>query len=412
MRFFSFRARCAFLVLWSLWIYGCGVGSLNTARRAFYDNRPEKALQTLTESKPVSGRDKLLLLMEKGTILHEMGEYDQSAGVLRKASELMEKQDVVNVGQQTAALVTSDWATEYKGEYCERLWVHTYAMMNYLLLSKYESALVEAKQTLKVFDRYGSPLSEDYFTRALVAHSYEILGELDDAYIEYKKLAADLPNNRDLNVKLFETARRLGFNDDAERYRDEISGYPPEKPDDYGELVLFAGMGKMSVKQASDIVIPPSIRISYPQYMDTPLPAADVTVLNTDVPLTGISIGTDLRSVAKQSLSARAREYITRQAARAAVKETISQTIDNEDAAALSILVRMVFFLLEEADTRGWETLPAFLKLMIIPLPPGKHHLKAVFLNEHGASVEETDLPVTISHPGARVYRSVRMTGK
>ena len=84
--------------------------------------------------------------------------------------------------------MTTEWLTEYKGEYGERLLVHTYQMMNYLLIGKHEDALVEAKQALEIYGKYPS-CSNDYFTRALIAHCYEALGEINDAYIEYKKLS-------------------------------------------------------------------------------------------------------------------------------------------------------------------------------------------------------------------------------
>jgi hypothetical protein len=62
----------------------------------------------------------------------------------------------------------NDLTATYKGEYSERLWVHTYLMINFLLQNRPDSALVEAKQALEIFDEYPDPLEGDLFTRALL----------------------------------------------------------------------------------------------------------------------------------------------------------------------------------------------------------------------------------------------------
>ena len=141
------------LILSFFLLAGCAASNLNKARGSFYAGQPQKAVEILSE-KGASKRDKLLFLMEKGAILHRMGQYEESIAELLNASKLIAQQEVISLSRQTASLVTSEWVTEYKGEYCERLWVHTYLMMNYLLVNKYEDALVEAKQALKIFQRH------------------------------------------------------------------------------------------------------------------------------------------------------------------------------------------------------------------------------------------------------------------
>ncbi|NJL59773.1 MAG: hypothetical protein HC887_09155 [Desulfobacteraceae bacterium] len=178
-------------------------------------------------------------------ILHQMGKYEESVQEFLKASDLMKKQDIISVSQQAASLVTTEWITEYKGEYSERLWVHTYLMMNFLLLGKYESALVEAKQSDAIIAQYPVALSNDYFTRALIALCYEMLGEINDAYIVYKKLAESMPDPSVIMPKLHRYAVRLGFQDDVLKYKAMIS-----KPEEEGsaEVVLFLGESRAPKK--------------------------------------------------------------------------------------------------------------------------------------------------------------------
>ena len=78
--------------------------------------------------------------MEKGLILHYLGEYEKSCDILLKASNLIKYQDQISISDQSSAVLINDKVTTYKGEYCERLWVHTFLMINFLLQQKNESA--------------------------------------------------------------------------------------------------------------------------------------------------------------------------------------------------------------------------------------------------------------------------------
>ncbi len=212
-----------FILFIFIYSIGCTAPQLRDARREFYSNQPVKAAAALSGTKQFSDRDKLLLFMEKGLILHHIGKYKESIQELLNASNLIKQQDVISITQQATSLVTTEWITEYKGEYSERLMVHTYLMMNFLLLYKYEDALVEAKQALKILDTYPKALAGAYFTRALTALCYENLREINDAYIEYKKLAAQLSNPAIVASELYRLGSYLGFKDEAEYYRKFIS---------------------------------------------------------------------------------------------------------------------------------------------------------------------------------------------
>ena len=170
----SQKTFCLLLLALSFFVFiGCAGAGLKKARKAFHNGDAQRAVDILSDVDD-SGLSRLVYLMEKGLLLHQGGRYEESVRELRKASDLIREQDIISAGQQASSLVVNEWVTEYKGEYCERLWVHTYLMMNYLLPGEYESALVEAKQAQKVYDQFPEALSEEYFTRALIAHQYGI----------------------------------------------------------------------------------------------------------------------------------------------------------------------------------------------------------------------------------------------
>jgi hypothetical protein len=384
-------------------ISGCGSFKLDKARKDFYSGQVEQASGHLSGPDDVSNTDLLLYYMEQGTILHHAGDYPGSIDLLLKAAELIREQEVISASQQAASLVTSEWLTDYKGEYAERLFVHTYLMMNFLMLGNHESALVEAKQALEVYDAFPEACSADYFTRALIAHCFEALDEINGAYIEYKKLAESMGDPSPVASKLCELAGRLGFYDDVEHFKQFIPESELKRNNNQtGELVIFVSQGHSPVKIPHNIVLPPSIRFSFSTYDNRSgyLPPPSVGPLS-EAGMPDL-ISTDVGAVLKASLNERLVEVIAKETARVAAKEAIARNIENDD---LELLVRIVFFLLEVPDTRCWETLPAYLRMVRVPLSSGDNQIR---LNGMGQSVKVPSIDATPGKGPFYHYFSVR----
>jgi uncharacterized protein len=302
-----------------------------------------------------------------------MEEYEESTRALLKAFEFVKDEDQISIKDQSMSVMINDMTATYKGEYSEKLWIHTYLMMNFLLQHKYDSALVEAKQALEVYDEYPASLKDDYFTRALIALCYENMNLPDDARIEYEKLR-------------------------------ESMGREILKPEPIaqgkGELVLFVARGRVPEKISESAAVPPSIKISIPRYASSSsyppvIVRADGGTIAPEI------IETDVGEVARESLNNRATQYLTRQALRAGTKEAIAQKIGKKSEVG-EVLARVVLFLLEEADTRSWETLPGSLTLVRIMLDEGIHDIE-VSSGYSGSLHLDVDIA-----GGKRVYKSVR----
>lgn len=394
-----------FLWCWlALFLAGCASAPLKQARSDFYGDRLDRAAQTLAEPSDVSERDRLLYYMERGVILHHAGEYGESIATLLKASELIKQQDIISAGEQAGSMVTTERITEYKGEYAERLLVHTYLIMGFLLADRPESALVEAKQALEIFNAFPKATARDHFTRALIAHCFEINGEINGAYIEYKKLAEQMTDPAPVADKLASIAGRLGFYDDVEIWRQylDTAAIAPEESVD-AELVLFVGQGRAPVKIPRNIVLPPSIRFSFATYADRSryFYQPVISIASGVGPVRTVT--TDVGAVLKDSLNERLTRILVKETARAATKEVIAQQIDDP---LIEALVRVAFFIMEEPDTRGWETLPAYLTLIRIPVDSGAHELTVRTSSEYGGTVR---LPPVNVVPHRRFYHySVR----
>ncbi|MGM0451822.1 MAG: hypothetical protein ACQERN_01485 [Thermodesulfobacteriota bacterium] len=357
----------ALLVCCACLAAGCASGPLHRARSAFYTGDTADAVNTLDDAESVARRDRLLFLMEKGVILHESGRYQESAEMLRQAVDFLEAEEIISVSRQGTTMISSERLSIYRGEYQERLLIHTYLMMNYLLLNRFDSAFVEARQALEIRDEYGKATSGDYFTRALIAHCFEAVGETNGAYIEYKKLAEDMADAAPILPTLYRLARQLGFLDEAAKYKKQMAGRPPSSP--VAEALIFVADGQGPVKRPQNIIVPPSIRFSFVRYerrfdrFSPPRVTGAASAVSAD------RVTTDVAGVLDTSLNARAARIIAKEAARVTTKEVIAQNIDDPLA---EFLVRIAFFLTEEPDTRNWQTLPAYLTLMRVPLAAGR----------------------------------------
>ncbi len=369
------RWICFLLMGAGLALCGCTSSNLTLARNAFYSGDVVMASQALDEPEKVGSRDRLLYFMEKGTILHYGGDYEGSAAIFLQAAALITEQEVISATRQAASMVTTEWLTKYKGEYVERLFVHTFQMMNYLLLGKHESALVEAKQALEVYDTYPEACDGDYFTRALIAHCFEALDEINGAYIEYKKLAELMGNPAPVADKLCQLANRLGFYDEVEHFSQFLPDKNEEKRErPIGERLIFLSRGRAPVKIPHDIILPESIRFSFSTYENRGgyFPGPEIP------PLPGIGtrtrVTTDVGKVLRASLDQRLARIIAKETARVVAKEAIANNINDS---GVESLVRIAFFLMEVPDTRCWETLPGTLTLIREPVFPGDNEQAA-----------------------------------
>lgn len=324
---------------------GCVSSSLDTARFKFVSGDSDTAVAVLKDCQQTYSKDRLLCLMEMGSILFLSNEFRQSTEALLKASTLIKEQDQISIIDQSTAIVVSDNTMEYKGEYAERLWVHSLLMMNFLLLGDAESALVEAKQALELYDRFPEALEHADFTRALIGLCYENMGKFDDANIEYQKLQED----------------------------GEAAFHSPAPSNDEVEVVLFVTMGTIPPKISRDIVIPPSVRISLPAYAASPSPPK--IRIHSETAGSLLTVTSDLGLVARLSLKTRVAELVTRQAIRVGTKETLVQAAGHQDDLA-GVMVRLILFLAEQADTRSWQTLPGSLTISRIRLLPGENTIQ------------------------------------
>src|SRR5271157_1752523 len=117
---------------------------INAPEEKFYRGQQLEAARMLLPYVNQADKDQLLFMMEAGYALHIAEKYEDSNNVLMKAAKIAQVIPI-SISQEAGALFTDQTATNYRGEDFEKVLVHMYLGINYLMLKDYENAAVEFK---------------------------------------------------------------------------------------------------------------------------------------------------------------------------------------------------------------------------------------------------------------------------
>ncbi len=368
--------RCACLIL-CVSLGGCATAVFEEARSQYYAGDPVGGVALLDQAKledQIPGRDTLLFHLERGLMLHRAGLYAESAKAFVQASILIKDDERISLSEQATSLLSNDWSKRYFGEYSERLWAHTYAMMSFVMADEAESAAVEARQALQVLESYPEALESATFSRAMIALSFELAGQYNDAYVAYRRLHQQFPDAPVLAMATYRSAVQVASEETSNwrsKVKDDVwAGYASEGPE--AVLLITSGRGPRKVSAS---LYHFNERLSFPAYVQAPQPHTALSVRDdAGKVLATEQVSTDTFSVAQTALSERGKLVLAKAALRGKVKHELVKGLRDNDQAAAEVL-SLVFFLLEEADTRSWQSLPARLTLLRVPLAEGQENL-------------------------------------
>ncbi len=229
------------------------------------------ALKTLDEG--TGGKDRLLLLLERGLVLHYADEYVASNEAFAQAEDLAEDLYTKSISQGALSLLTSDEAISYRARPFELAMVPYFKALNYLYLGQRSAAVVEARRAELSQAKYveltvaelrpqdGSELKQlqaDPFLLYFSGLLHDQAGEINEAFISYRNAAVAYQQAQDLlEVKapssladdLTRTAYQLGFRDELDAVVQScptVFQQPPRVPEtvaDTGRLVVFVETG-------------------------------------------------------------------------------------------------------------------------------------------------------------------------
>lgn len=401
---FSSMRHCAALLCAAVLLQGCTTsGSLHDARSQFYSGQPQAALETLT-TETVSNRNRLLAHLDHGLIAHTASQYQESINAFKAATALLDRIDFISIREQATSLVSNDWVISYKGEYSERLWIHTFQMMNFLLLNDAEGAAVEARQALQVYADHGDSLEGDWYSRTLIAMSFAAAGKADSAHIEYKKLLDDIGRDVGIARRAWKNAHQLGRKQDATKFKNLMTTNASTGTKQ-GELVIFLQTGSIPRKIPGEIYLDPQLFASFPVYPNFPHSNVQLSVQANGSDETADIVTTALVDVSRKALAARGKQIAATQILRIAAKKELARALEKR-ADGFGGLITAVMFLTEQADTRSWETLPAQMSMVQIPLDAGSHDIN--LLVRYGSREYLLSIPNVEIASGKITYRSIR----
>ena len=419
----------------------------------FYSGQYLEAARLLLPNVNKAGKDELLFMMECGLMLHTGGDYATSNKVLLPAGKLAQVKPV-SVTQQAASLLTNDSNTNYRGEDFEKVLVHMYLGINFLMLNKHDSARVEFlavnNELSKIRSEDGNAMfKQNIMAKYLTAIAFEIVGERDNdlreiefAYIEYKQIHS-LDSSLDM-VKndLLRVSKRLGYDEDYNEWRRTFGRAYNEDPDS-GELITIFQAGRSAIKKSrgpllKDVKMGASINTTIKSSSfsakdavataailatlveaENPIPRFEMrsnkvnrvrvevggkgfnTVMLENIEKTAIKTLEDqYNTMALKVAASIATKAVASFVAKKAAQELAKKMTGNSAMAGLIGNVAgagtaVALFSQMKPDLRCWHTLPANLQLGRMMLKPGTHTVNFILIGNSGV-VERIEKTVEI----------------
>jgi len=408
--------------------------------------------------KESESKDKILYTMEKGRIAQFSKNTEASLSNFSVAIATIQEKDqkaVVSaskIGANIASAAVNDNAIPYEAKGYERVMLHHYQAMNYLTQKDIEGAGVEVRwanmeqeealsrhqrelekaqevaEEKKISDPMGNQeLNDRYaaldeiagkvknsfqnaYTFYISGLIYEISGQNNDAYIDYKKALEIYPDNKYLRNDVIRLAKKLQMENDLTEFKvkyDLNSEAPSDNETGKGEIIVLFEDGFVPQKQEVKIPLPvPNagiIAIAFPIYNAKPEEATPLLLKGADEEIGCTDTICDIRALAVKSLKEEIPGIAIRQMIRAITKGAATK-LAKEKLGLLGSLTMSAWNLVSEnADLRSWLTLPANAQILRARLPAGTHTLTL----EHPRLVEPTAIDVDINEGGKTIVHVV-----
>ena len=143
--------------------------------------------------KEYGGGSRVLYGMDRGMTLQLVGDYQQSNAVLELAEEELDRLYTRKIRTEALAFMTNDTALPYEGDPYEQVLINVLKALNYAVLGQWQDALVEARRidhrlnVLSDRTQEKHAYRDDGFARYLSGILYESTGDVNNAFIAYRK---------------------------------------------------------------------------------------------------------------------------------------------------------------------------------------------------------------------------------
>lgn len=389
-------------------------------------------------------RNAALYYLEEGLLYHFASKYQQSTQSLAKAEGIMDELYTKSISAQAASFLINDNTIPYRGEDFENALVNLFMALNYAEAGQREEALVEARKVdnkLNVLNsRYADDkknvYKEDAFIRFLMGILYEADGEVNDAFISYRKAEEIYRNDyahnygvsapRLLIENLLSTGKELDFNEEVATIQasyPDVKYMDPAQKKNMAEVycIHYNGVGPEKVEKRWIVPMPDGYiaKIAYPEFQKK-----NYQIHHGDVFLRHVATGDayqfdtvmmeDIGSIAVTNLENRLARIKLKAIARATTKylatKTASKVAEDQGGAMFGLLVQVVGNVAaaasEKADLRHWKMLPAEIRIGRAIVPPGEYEASIRFLNAGGREISKRQLPNITVRAGEKKFLS------
>lgn len=358
----------------SLALAGCAnyASRIRSARSLYEGGEFDKSIEILKELVKKQDNDQLLFLMDLGTVYHAAGRYREAIETFQQADGLAEIKDYTSLSQEAGSILLSDEVKPYKGEDFEKILIHVYLAMDYTLLQKWEDALVECRRVNHKLDlmisQGGLPYEHNAFAKYLAAVLFEAMGEINDAFVDYRMLLkwkVDFPY---LGISLLRMADRLKAMQEFEEYRKKYSAVSEFRiAKGEGEVILLLEQGKAPIKVPS-----PQWRL-LPTFQKR-FYASDYVWLNVGTRRMRTHSLFDVETTAIKELDHKISLIAAKKMAGVVAKEIVANQVAKQTKnKGLGVLTSLILHATDQADLRSWTTLPAKLQLVRLAVPAGRY---------------------------------------
>jgi hypothetical protein len=293
-------------------------------------------------------------------------------------------------------------------------------------------------------DRYAKKnvYKEDAFARYLSGILYEGRGELNDAFIAYRKTYDTYrvyqehygtPIPPTLPADLLRVTEALGLTDEHAHYRELFPSTTWIGQREFRTLaevivVSYDGLAPIKVNEFVDTPIPDGsggvyiLRVTFPKFVLRPtgLSGAEVRVVG-EAGVAGSQptfLVEDITAIAQKDLADRIGRISAKTIARAAAKYAVTRAAEHGvnqsrgdgSGAIVGLLGNIYGLASEQADTRSWRTLPGVIRMARVLVPPGRY---TVEIEPDGANISPsatTSRDVTLE-AGRKVFITERVVG-
>ena len=390
-------------------------------------------------------KSRVLYGMDRGMTLQLAGEYQQSNEVLEQAEEEIDRLYTRSVRTESLAFMTNDNSLPYEGDPYEQVMINVLKALNYASMNRWQDALVEARRidhrlnVLTDRTKDSGAYRDDGFARYLSGILYESTGDINNAFIAYRKAYETFDASRawartgvpsQLRADLLRTADALHLSQEFTEYHQlfpETSWKRLEEQQHLAQVLVISYNGRAPVKEDQFLDLPISmdalqlvllnrgftsnrqqhraadtvlyglngrvVRVALPKIIPqkTQVPVDTVNLIPDQGPpvIVRTELAQNVTALADKALSERMAGIAVKAVARAAFKYSLAEGASrgaqhavHGDAApwvglAVGLLTKGFAVGSEESDKRSWRTLPDEIHLARVWVSPGSYRIAA-----------------------------------